>query len=43
MYLIDCQMDSKDNDDNYDDDVDVESNDSQANLKDIDDKGDDSY
>lgn len=43
MYLIDCQMDSKDNDDNYDDDVDVESNDRQANLKDIDDKGDDSY
>ena len=27
----------------YDDDVDVESNDRQANLKDIDDKGDDSY
>ena len=37
--LIDCQMNSKD-DDNDDDDVDVESNDSQANLKDVDDKDD---
>ena len=40
IFLIDCQMNSKDKYDNDDDDMNVESNDSQANLKNVDDKDD---